>query len=201
MGAEPPVGPPQYPFLCRADQGRCRRFRQRRCLLKGCERWFRPCQPQGRYCSQACQREARRWRRWHASRRYRASTSGQAQRREQSQRYRARQRQRLSRVPGAAAAGCAVAGVAVLGAAGVGAPCEGQRPAQDLADFVGRPCSRPGCYEQFPVCARSPHQHFCSCCCRQALRRVLDREAHWRRRHRPARPRRRPASRPPSNSS
>jgi hypothetical protein len=64
------------------------------CLLKGCERWFLPQRPQARYCSPACQHAARRWRRWHAGQRYRASTHGKQRRRDQAQRYRSRRQQR-----------------------------------------------------------------------------------------------------------
>ena len=67
-----------------------RPFGCRRCLLKGCERWFRPTHPQARYCGPACQAAARRWRRWHAGHRYRATDQGKQHRRDQSRRYRQR---------------------------------------------------------------------------------------------------------------
>jgi hypothetical protein len=186
------VGPPQYPCRCSAKQGPGRRFRCRRCLLKGCEQWFRPSHPQSRYCSEGCQQAARRWRRWQASQRYRASTQGQERRREQSRRYRERQRQQ---------AGALAQGAAAETPAGAIPQREGQRPAAKSLDFIWRPCSRPGCYELFRLRSRSPAQHFCSRSCRQALRRVLDREAHWRRRHRRPRPQRRRPARPPPDSS
>jgi hypothetical protein len=34
----------------------------------------------------------------------------------------------------------------------------------------------------FVPARRCPHQRFCSCLCRQALRRVIQREARWGRR-------------------
>ncbi len=40
-------------------------------------------------------------------------------------------------------------------------------------------CFRPGCYVRFPVTTRSPRQCFCSSACRNALRRVRQRESHW----------------------
>jgi len=43
-------------------------------------------------------------------------------------------------------------------------------------------CFRPGCYFRFSVTTRSPQQCFCSSACRNALRRVRQREAHWFRR-------------------
>ena len=79
-------------------------LRPRRCLLKGCERLFWPQRPQTRYCSEECRREARRWRRWQASQRYRASAGGRQRRRQQSQRYRQRVRERPSAAAAAATA-------------------------------------------------------------------------------------------------
>jgi hypothetical protein len=58
----------------------------------------------------------------------------------------------------------------------------GQRPAEIRPESCGLPCSRPGCYVLFLPSPRSPDQHFCSSSCRQALRRVRQREARLRRR-------------------
>ncbi len=69
---------------------RVRRPRRRACLLKGCERRFRPVHPLTRYCSQECREEARRWREWKARHRYRQSEAGKRKRRAQSRRYRMR---------------------------------------------------------------------------------------------------------------
>jgi hypothetical protein len=56
-----------------------RHFRERRCLLKDCEQYYRPSRPQSRYCGTACQQAARRWRRTQASRRWRHSDAGKEQ--------------------------------------------------------------------------------------------------------------------------
>ena len=161
--------------------------RCRRCLLKGCERWFLPTRPQARYCGPGCQQAARCWRRWQATQRYRASDHGKQRRRDQSRRYRVRVRQRPITEP--AAATTALAAPAVLG--------EGQRPAIFSAQNPGQPCQRPGCYTCFALAARSPQQRFCCRSCRQALRRVRQREvARQQRRRQGARPRR-GRSRPP----
>jgi hypothetical protein len=133
------------------------RGRARKCLLKGCEHCFSPHHPLARYCSAACRQAARLWSRWRAARRYRASAGGQACRRHQACRYRERVRQR----PAEAAAQAA---------------CEGH---QEAADSEKIPCSRPGCYELFPRERRSPLQKFCCALCREALRRVRQREARW----------------------
>jgi hypothetical protein len=145
--------------------------RCRRCLLKGCERWFVPVRPQARYCSSGCQQAARRWRRWQATQRYRASDHGKERRRDQSRRYRRRVRQRPVVPPAAALAATPLA-------------AEGQRPAEFADQKVGQPCQRPGCYDCFAPAPRSPQQRFCSSSCRQALRRVRQREDRCRQRRR-----------------
>lgn len=69
---------------------RLRRPRSRACLLKGCERRFRPVHPLTRYCSEECREGARRWREWKARHHYRQSEGGKQKRRAQSRRYRLR---------------------------------------------------------------------------------------------------------------
>lgn len=69
---------------------RLRRPRSRACLLKGCERRFRPAHPLTRYCSEECREEARQWREWKAQHHYRQSEGGKQKRRAQSRRYRLR---------------------------------------------------------------------------------------------------------------
>jgi hypothetical protein len=73
-------------------QGRAHRPRSRACLLKGCERVFRPVHPLARYCSERCREQARRWREWKAQHRYRQSEGGKQKRAAQSRRYRIRHR-------------------------------------------------------------------------------------------------------------
>jgi hypothetical protein len=146
---------------------RTRRCRARRCLLKGCERWFLPTQPQCRYCSRACQQAAERWRRVKASRKYRASACGRARRREQQRHYRQRRRQRVKTT-----------------SADVAAARVGKRPASAPENCVEHMCARPGCYVTFLVRLTDSRRRFCSLLCRLALRRVLDREEHYRQRRR-----------------
>ena len=156
-------------------QGSSQAPRQRRCLLKGCEQLFKPEYAQTRYCSAACQQEADRWRHWYANQTWRKTESGRECRREQSCRYRRRVRERRE-------AEQAVAEEAAL------PECEGERPAEAVKKS---PCARPGCYVLFVPARRSPRQQFCSCLCRQALRRVLQREARWGKRRKGTPPSRR----------
>jgi len=148
--------------------------RCRRCLLKGCDHWFRPSRPQCRYCSAACRQAAGRWRRWRAQQKYRASRHGRQQRQQQARRY--RQRQPTRSPPAAPAPRCPEA-------APPAAP-EGKRLPQKEDQVPLRPCDRPGCYVLFPAGAPCNPRRFCCVLCRRALRCVLDREARRRRRRR-----------------
>jgi hypothetical protein len=198
LGATTPLGLLQYSVGCGLPQepaDPARGFRRRRCLLKGCEQFYRPIQPQSRYCSESCRQDARRWRRCQASRTWRSSVAGQRRRREQSRRYR-------QRIPLPMLCEPPAVETSVLVRPPIPESREGQRPATILADFSDRPCQRPGCYVVFAVASALSPQRFCSCGCRRALRNVLDREARYRRRRRVGyrpRPRRsRPVpSRPP----
>jgi len=129
--------------------------------LKGCEQWFQPAHPRSRYCSDACRAAARAWSRWEAARRYRATENGKERRREQSSRYRQRVRER--RQP----------------AAEPEPACEGHHKDVDGENSEKIPCARPGCYELFAPDRRSPLKKFCCALCREALRRVRQREARW----------------------
>jgi hypothetical protein len=165
------VGPSQRPARCGGVQGawpgRCSP-RRRLCLLKSCEQSFVPTHPQARYCSAACQAAAHRWRRWCASRTYRATPRGQARRREQCRQYRQRLQARQAEQeaqPSSAPEDPSAE------------PREGQRPASNSEESC---CARPGCYELFVRGRRSPLQKCCGSLSRLALRRVRQREARWR---------------------
>ena len=162
------MGPDSFHQVVPAGQEACPSPGAYRCLLKGCEEWFTPARPQSRYCSGECASAARRWRCVKASRRYRASDAGRVRRREQNRHYRQRRRERA----------------AFSASADAAAPREGKRPGLD-AEILGKHlCDRPGCYVTFAVRAPSTSRHFCSTACRQALRRVLDREWRYRQRRR-----------------
>jgi hypothetical protein len=170
------LGPLQYPDCDpSAQEAECppSRFRCRLCLLKGCERMFRPSRPQCRFCSEACGREGKRWRSRRAAGLWRGSERGKECRQAQSRRYRRLIPLVLIESPIAAA-------VPLEPAPGVEAR-EGQRPAPILDDLSVRMCKRPGCYELFGVTTECSLKSFCSAACRKALRRVLAREAGYRR--------------------
>jgi hypothetical protein len=195
-GANPPVGPFECPrALAPGQPGGFRRWHPccRRCLLKDCERWFLPPWPQARYCSPACREAAEHWRSWHAGQTYRATIQGKERRREQARRHRERERQRSALAEPAAPTLPIEPALPVIEAQTTsdsipvipaGTQSVGQRPAEILPKSCGLPCSRPGCYVLFLPSPRSPDQHFCSGSCRQALRRVRQREARLKHRRR-----------------
>jgi hypothetical protein len=170
----------------------CRRWHPccRRCLLKDCERWFLPPRPQARYCSPPCREAAKRWRSWHAGQTYRATFGGKERRREQARRHRERAQQRsalaalatqtLPIEPALPAIEAEATSDSIV-ITPAGTQSVGQRPAEIPPESCGLlPCRRPGCYVLFLPVSRSPDQHFCSGSCRQALRRVRQREARLR---------------------
>lgn len=100
------MGPPEdctrQPNRCERCRGRkrpARRPRTRPCLLKGCERPFRPRRARERYCSRECCEAAGKWRRWKAQQRYRATAAGREKRNGQTRRYRERVRNRKQTTP------------------------------------------------------------------------------------------------------
>ena len=191
------------------------RYRRRRCLLKGCERWFWPRHPRSHYCSEACRQAARRWRRWHASQQYRASEQGRERRREQARRYRQRLAERQTVATSEAndpqhagleeptgdvkdQAASADENPSPVDAT---ASCEGQRNGPEDKVFSSRPCRRPGCYELFLVLHEHSPKCFCSIACRLALRRVIDRDESYAARRRQRGARRLPRRIKPPNTS
>ena len=94
------MGPPENPtrqFEKQGARGRkppAGRPRRRLCLLKGCERRFRPAHGRQRYCSWQCRQAARAWSGWKARLKYRATARGKQKRNRQSQRYRKRVQER-----------------------------------------------------------------------------------------------------------
>jgi len=179
-----------------ADQGRPTRQRRqgckpgrsrprlRRCLLKGCEKWFRARHHWQRFCCESCSEAARVWARKRQQRRYRESTKGRDQRRKASREYRRRQKEKP--VPPASPAAPRTQDDAL-----VAPPAE---PAEDprRPRGPGDTCDRPGCYEHLSAQERHRGRRFCALPCWRALRAVLQREARWRARLRPVGQRPRP---------
>jgi len=150
---------------CRHGIPKCRRCarprrpRPRTCLRKGCGRQYQPRRWNQRYCQDPeCQRLIRRWQ---AARRQARRRQADAAKAQHAQAERAR-RQR--------------------------APSPPQAPNEpDVASARGHAatilptplCDRPGCHEPPRKSVVGKPACFCSHACRQAVRRVLDRERKW----------------------
>jgi len=147
---------------CGRGQGRDAGPRRRRCLLKGCGRWFRSDDHRRRYCSQSCSAAAAVWSRRRAQESYRRSPQGRARRKAQSRSRRAREKAKGHRREARAASGTEA------------------REGHQREGFCGFLCARPGCYERVDRSGRSSRRCFCTRSCWRALRTVLEREARWR---------------------
>ena len=143
-------------------QGRVARPGKRRCLLKGCSRWFQSDDHRRRYCSASCTAAARTWARRRAQESYRRSPKGRARRKEQCRSRRRREKEGSRRREMPKRGGPAV--------------CEGHQR-EESCGFL---CARPGCYERVECSGQSSRRRFCTPVCWRALRTVLEREARWR---------------------
>jgi hypothetical protein len=140
-----------------------RRPRPRICLRKGCGRQYQPRRWNQRYCQDAeCLRLVRRWL---AARRQARRRQDDAAKTQHAEAQRARRR-RVTSLPQAAK------DREVAAARG--------HAAKILLPPLPTPlCDRPGCHEA-PVKSGRNQARYCCPSCRQALRRVLDRERKWR---------------------
>jgi hypothetical protein len=150
-----PVGHHHHKPNCR-----CRRPRMRVCLRKGCGRKYKPRCCNQRYCQDAeCQRLVKRWQ---AAKRQAKRRQDQAAKSQHAEAERARRQRSPSspQVPKPPEIGTARGHAAKI--------------------FPPTPmCDRPGCHEPVPKLGRSQARYCCSAC-RQAVRRVVDRERKWK---------------------
>jgi hypothetical protein len=166
--------------------------RPRRCLLKGCDRLFRPTHPLCRYCSADCRQAARHWQSWRAQQNYRATANGRQHRQQQARAYRQRRSAATPRSPPPSAVPADPRSHTAAAAS------EGKHNGEKTADIPLRACDRPGCYVLFAAGTLYNPRRFCCALCRKALRRVLQRETRYRDRRRQGwRPPRRRACRSP----
>jgi hypothetical protein len=156
------------PVGCCHDKPDCgrrpsrRRPRVRICLRKGCGRKYQARCWNQRYCQDPeCQRLVRRWQ---AARRQARRRQDEAARTEHAEEERARRR----RVPSSPQVSKAPEVAAARGHA-----------AKIISPTAL--CDRPGCHEVPPKSGRS-QARYCGPACRQAVRRVLDRERKWQER-------------------
>ena len=152
------------------DSTSCSRLRSRDCLRQGCGHVYQPRRWNQRYCQDPeCLRLVRRWQ----------AAKRQQQRRahpEVLQAHAATERQRRARRREESR--LASEEVSVTPADGAVQGRAWSRSKSFLAPF----CDRPGCYEAVRL-SRHFHARYCGDDCRQAMKRVRDRERKWLRRN------------------
>lgn len=151
-------------------QNRC--LRPRICLRLGCGHCYQPRRWNQRFCQEpACSLELRRWQAAKRQRRCREDPASR-QRHAASQ----RRRRRQAREKAALAAASRPSGAVDATAKPVvdQPPGAWSRCKRYPKDF----CDRPGCYEPTREALRVQAK-YCSDACREAMRRVVDRERKW----------------------
>lgn len=147
-----------------------RRLRPRVCLRKGCEQTYQPVRWNQRYCQDLdCLRALRRWQAAKRQREHRRIPKNRQRHAlaESARRQRRREAPEAERQVGTlhpketSPDRCAWS--------------RSKKYSQNL-------CARPGCYEPPRVSHRAPSR-YCGDACRQAVRRVRDRERKWLRRN------------------
>jgi len=174
---QPPMGPLQHtPRGNTSTRGRGTRGRRakrgrlgrRTCLRKGCGREFQTRRRNQLYCQDPeCLREVRRWRAAKRQRRCRATAEGRRKhaQAEQERRQRRRAEDKTSPINKSSPKGSQA--------------CAWSRR-KSLPEIF---CDRPGCYHPRRSSCRVPAR-YCSDACRQAMRRVQDRQRKYKRRNR-----------------
>jgi len=139
----------------------------RLCLRKDCGNRFQPSRWNQRYCQQPdCLREVRRWQ---AAKRQRRRRESPQQRQQHAQAERQRRKQKKQQVTS-------------QNTAAQQSPSDPDRAWSRSKSSFEDFCDRPGCYEARRFSSRAAAR-YCSDDCRQALRRVTDRERKWLRRN------------------
>ena len=149
-----------------------RRFGRRACLRKGCEFVFQPQRWNQRYCQGLeCLRLVRRWQ---SAKRQRARRQNEQHRQRHCEAERQRRKRRREHTSSTSQKGSEQPST--------NRSAETARAWSRSKNFSADFCDRVGCYD--PVrCSTRTAARYCSDKCRQAMRRVLDRERKWLRRN------------------
>lgn len=140
-----------------------RRLRPRVCLRKGCVQTYQPLRWNQRYCQDPdCMREIRRWQAVRRQRAHRRSPKNRQRHASTEAARRQRQRETFK----------------TTGQDGNSRPQDSSRAWSRSKNNSQDLCGRPGCYEAPRASHRAPSR-YCGDDCRQAIRRVRDRERKW----------------------
>ena len=159
----------EQPTCSDSPSARTSRFPPRQCHRKGCDRLFVPRRWNQRYCQEAeCLRLLHRWQGAKRQQRRRR----QAEVRRQHAEAERQRRQREARVRKSARSPPASSPI------DASASRAWSRSKTNPGDF----CDRPGCFEPLRLSCGAPAR-YCGDACRQAVRRVRDRERKWKKRN------------------
>ena len=158
--SSPPMGHAQDTREPLFGTRRTRRLGRRKCLRKGCGRVFVARAWNQRYCQDAaCLREVRRWYSCTRQQRQRESDEGKRRHREAERRRRRRAKTRRNKVTPSSKS-------------------PEEEAARGHAAEGKCTCDRPGCWTPPRASIRAP-ACYCGDDCRDAVRRVRDRERKW----------------------
>ena len=144
-----------------------RRLGPRICLRKDCNRKFQPRQRKQLYCQDPeCLREVRRWQATRRQRKCRATAEGRRKHAQAERERRRRGQAEDKRSP-------------IDKSSPKGAQACAWSRRKSIPEIF---CDRPGCYNPPRSSPRVPTR-YCSDACRQAMRRVQDRQRKWQRRN------------------
>jgi hypothetical protein len=163
---QPPMGHVEH-IAEAGTSTRGKRLGWRPCLRKGCGRRYPAGHWRQRYCRKPdCLLELRRWQGAKRQRKRRATAEGRKKHAE-AERERRQRKKNLASSPGVTSESSSLAD-----------PARGHAKRRSRKIFPGPICDRPGCFERPRFSPRAPAR-YCGDECRQAMRRVQDRERKW----------------------
>jgi hypothetical protein len=171
------MGQPQ-PTGCRTPSASTSRFPPRQCLRKGCECVFVPRRWNQRYCRQPeCLRLLYRWQAAKRQQRWRSHVENRQQHARAERQRRSRRREETQARPPKPSPPVSSEPTPI------DAPAS--RAWSRSKKYPDNFCDRPGCFDPVRPSRRAPAR-YCGDACRQAVRRVRNRERKWKKRNRAA---------------
>lgn len=165
----------EQPTCSSTLSARTSRLAPRQCLRKGCECDFVPRRWNQRYCQQPeCLRLLRRWQAAKRQQRRRSQPENRRQHAQAERQRRSRRREEAqTRSPKPSPP---------VPSEPTPSDASASRAWSRSKKYPDNFCDRPGCFDPVRPSHRAPAR-YCGDACRQALRRVRDRERKWKQRH------------------
>jgi len=168
----------EQPTCSSTPSARTSQFPPRQCLRKGCDRSFVPGRWNQRYCRQPeCLCLLHRWQAAKRQQRRRSHAENRRQHADAERQRRSRRREEARVRPPKPSPPVSSEPTSI----DTPTSRAWSRSKKYPRDF----CDRPGCFEPLRSSSRAP-AHYCGDACREAVRRVRDRERKWKKRNRAA---------------